>query len=90
MLHWRFCTVLLCQFYIKQSYLKCSYLLIGESAFIFKFLLSILLFGNILITKEYWKMIGDVSFYYPLFKPSVHCRVCDDIINRAGYLSRNT
>ena len=33
-------------------------------------------------------MIGDVSFYYPWFKPSLHYRVCDDMINPAGSLSR--
>ena len=34
-------------------------------------------------------MIGDVSFYSPLFKPNVYYRVCDDSINRAGNLSSN-
>ena len=48
------------------------YWLIGESAFIYKFLLSIFLFGNILIATENWKMIGGVSFFNPRFKPSVH------------------
>ena len=33
-------------------------------------------------------MIGDVSFYYPWFKPSLHYRVCDDMVNPAGSLSR--
>ena len=88
MFDWR--SILLCSSLYPQSYLKYSNRLAGESVFIYKFLLSIFLFDNILITKENWKMIGDVSFYNPWFKPSGHYRVCDDMINLAGSLSSNT
>ena len=54
------------------------------------FLRSIFLLRNILITKENSKMIGDVRFYYPSFKPSVHYRVFDDMINSSGRLFSNT
>ena len=34
-------------------------------------------------------MVGDNSFYNPRLKPSVHYKVCDDMINSAGSLSSN-
>ena len=62
MVHWRLTLPLL-------TPIKCSYWLIEESVFIYKFLLSIFLYGNILIIKENWKMIGDASFYNLYLNP---------------------
>ena len=48
---------------------------------------SFLAFSFLAIYKRKLKNNRDVSFYNPWFKPSVHHRVCDDMINRSGSLS---
>ena len=80
--------------YASLAFLECVTLLQFLHAILtlrlYKFIHSIFLYSNMLLTKETWKMIVNVSFYNPTFKCSIHDLLCDDMINRADNLYSNT